>query len=64
MGNTKKLPAAAAAPEPDPEMVRLYSKDVGYQDFTPAHAKALLAYQESKGYIHWGPAAESPTESA
>ncbi|MGI4871378.1 MAG: hypothetical protein ACRYFX_09385 [Janthinobacterium lividum] len=39
-----------------PEVVQLRSEDLGEtRDFDPAHAKALLAYQESKGYAHWQP---------
>lgn len=56
MGAAKKHPVATAADEPvAPGMVRLYSDNVGYQDFTTAHAEALLAYQVEKGYTHWGP---------
>lgn len=60
---TKKLTAPDA--EQAPDMVPLYSKDLGKtRDFTPDHAKALLALQEAKGYSHWQPvdaAAESTT---
>ena len=60
--NQRKLAAPEA--EQAPELVKLHSKDLGVtRDFTPEHAKALLALQEAKGYTHWQPvAADAPTE--
>jgi hypothetical protein len=54
MASTKKLAAADA--EQTPDVVTLHCKELGKtQDFTPAHAKALLHLQETKGYDHWQP---------
>jgi hypothetical protein len=61
---TKKSTVPQLPDKPAEGMVRLYSKDVGHQDFTEAHAKALLDYQEGKGYTHWGRVPESAAESA
>jgi hypothetical protein len=65
------LPAMATkriADTDTPKVVKLKCDDLGVKsrDFTPAHAKALLAYQESKGYTHWQPvdAAETSTDNA
>jgi hypothetical protein len=68
----KILPMAKTAPKtPDtetPEVVKLKCDDLGIesQDFTPKHAKELLAFQESKGYDHWQPvdAAQTSTDNA
>lgn len=55
----KQQPTAPAAPE----VVRLHSEDLGEtRDFTPAHAAALLAYQQEKGYTHWQPAEATDTK--
>lgn len=59
---------AKTAPKTDaPELVQLKCDDLGIksQDFTPDHAKALLAYQEEKGYAHWQPVdAAASTDNA
>ena len=55
---TPELPAAADAPD----VVTLRSENLGKtKDFTPAHAKALLALQESKGIKNGWAAAEPET---
>jgi hypothetical protein len=64
MASTKKTAAPQLPEKPAEGMVRLYSEDAGHQDFTPAHAHALLKYQEEKGYTHWGPAPDAPAETA
>jgi hypothetical protein len=52
MATTKKNAAAAADAAPD--TVYLRSEELGEtRPFTPAHANALLAWQEGKGYTHW-----------
>lgn len=52
MASAKKLAAPAADATPD--TVYLRSEDLGEtRPFAPAHANALLAWQEGKGYIHW-----------
>ena len=50
------------ATEHTPDVVQLKCEDLGIksQDFTPAHAKALLELQASKGYTHWQPV-DAPT---
>ena len=60
---------AKTAPKSEtPEVVKLKCEDLGVdsRDFTPDHAKALLAFQESKGYTHWQPvdAAQTSTDNA
>ena len=60
---------AIAAPKSDtPDVVKLKCDELGIksQDFTPKHAKDLLAFQEAKGYKHWQPvdAADASTDNA
>jgi hypothetical protein len=47
----------ALPPTETPKVVKLKCDDLGIKsrDFTPKHAKDLLAFQESKGYTHWQP---------
>lgn len=54
MAAAKKLapPAAEAAPD----TVQLRCEELGVtRDFAPAHAKALLKLQRTKGWNHWQP---------
>lgn len=48
-----------------PELVQLKCDALGIesQDFTPAHAKALLAFQQAKGLTDWQPV-EAPKTDA
>jgi hypothetical protein len=64
MATAKKIAAPQLPEKPAEGMVRLFSQDVGFQDFTEAHAKALLKYQAEKGHAHWAPAADAPAETA
>lgn len=70
---TKRIAASAAeAPEAaDSKMVQLKCDKLGVesQDFTPAHAKALLDFQQAKGLQPedcWQPidAADTTTDNA
>lgn len=57
---SKTTPATQPAAPEAPEKVYLRSEELGEtRPFTPAHAKALLAYQQEKGQHLWQPA-EAP----
>lgn len=61
---SKKRTTAAAAKPAVPQLVRLRCERTGKEkDFTPAHAAALLQYQQERGLTDWQPvtAADSPT---
>ncbi|NML67614.1 hypothetical protein HHL22_20630 [Hymenobacter sp. RP-2-7] len=59
MAKTQLAPAPEAAA---PDMVKLQCKslNIDSQDFTPAHAKRLLAFQQAKGDDSWQPVTEAP----
>lgn len=68
MATPKKIaaPAAEASAAEAPKMVQLKCDKLGVksQDFTPGHAKDLLAFQESKGLKPedcWQRVDETPT---
>jgi hypothetical protein len=56
--------AAKAATDTTDEVVKLKCEALGVEsrDFTPAHVKALLAFQESKGLKDWQPVTGSPAQ--
>jgi hypothetical protein len=64
MATAKKIATPQLPDKPAEGMVRLHSADVGFKDFTEAHAHALMKYQAEKGYAHWVPATDAPAETA
>lgn len=59
MATAKKLAAAGT-----PEVVTLHSKNLGKtKDFTPAHAKALLDLQQTKGITNGWAEGELPADT-
>lgn len=72
MATKATAPAKTEAPEAAaPQVVKLKCDKLGVesQDFTPAHAKALLDFQQAKGLQPedcWQPvdAADTPTDNA